>query len=287
MEEIRKTYQAVANYFQMPIGSGEGSTFDFDLNDFSEKYKLNHLTAFNSLKFLEKEGFLILSDAFFHPSRVHFSINKEELYKFQVEHIAFDPFIKLLLRSHAGIFDTYAKISEQDLAKRSGMTYEEVKRQLTELQKMDVLTYIQQTEMPQLTFLSPRIDAKNIIISKENLQKRKERAQERMDAMVYYIENKTKCRSQILLSYFGETDSYRCGICDICLERNKLELSNLEFETVTEQVKNILAKEPLALKPLVDSVKNSKEDKVIKVIQWLIDSEKLVYDDDNRLKWKK
>jgi ATP-dependent DNA helicase RecQ len=139
--------------------------------------------------------------------------------------------------------------------------------------------------MPKITFLGERVEAKDIYIKPENFQKRKAKSVERMNSMLHYAETKTKCRSMILLSYFGETDSYRCGICDFCLERNKLDLSNLEFENVTEQVKDLLAKNPLLLSELVDTVKNSSEDKTIKVIQWLIDNEKIVHDSNNKLNW--
>ncbi|TAL60569.1 MAG: ATP-dependent DNA helicase RecQ, partial [Bacteroidetes bacterium] len=127
MEEIRKTYQSLSNYFQIPIGAGQGSVFDLDINDLCSKYNLHHLTAYNSIKFLEKEGMVSLTEAFHMPSRIHFVFNKEELYKFQVEHNFYDDFIKLLLRSYSGLFDTYVKISEQDIAKRTGKSYEEVK----------------------------------------------------------------------------------------------------------------------------------------------------------------
>lgn len=287
LEEIRKTYQSLANYFQIPIGSGQGSTFDLDLSDLCSKYNLNHLTAYNSLKLLEREGLLSLSEAFHMPSRVHFLLNKEDLYKFQVEHNAFDGLIKLLLRSYTGLFDTYVKISELDVARRSGRPYEEIKRMLVDLNKMEVLSYIPQTDMPQLAFLVPRLDARNIMISDELLRKRKERARERTDAMIHYADSKTKCRSQILLSYFGETDSYRCGVCDFCIARNKLELSSLEFETVAGQVKELVSKKPLPLIELVNSIRNSKEDKTIKVVQWLVDNGKMFYTDANELVWKK
>lgn len=287
MEDIRKTYQALANYFQIPIGAGQWNVRDFDITDFCSKYNLSQLTAYNSLKFLEREGVISLSDAFHMPSRIHFLLNKEELYKFQVEHNTLDDFIKLLLRSYSGVFDGYVKIYEQEIAKRSSKPYAEVRAILSELHKLEVLAFIPQTDMPQLMFMVPRIDAKNISISKEILQKRQEKARERADAMLHYIESKTKCRSQMLLAYFGEIDSYRCGVCDFCLERNKLELSNLEFETVAGQVKDLVSKKALPLVDLVNSVKNSREDKTIKVVQWLVDNEKLVYDEENKLAWKK
>ncbi|MBI4930453.1 MAG: RecQ family ATP-dependent DNA helicase [Bacteroidetes bacterium] len=287
MEEIKKTYQALANYFQIPIGAGQGSMFEFDISDFCSHYSLNHLIAFNAIKFLEKEGYISMTDAFYQPSRIHFSINKEELYKFQVEHTGFDEFIKLLLRSYSGVFDGYVKIAEQELGKRMGKSVDNIRALLNELEKLEVLSYLPQTEMPKMIFLRERIDAKNIHISSENFQKRKQKSVERKDGMLHYVESKTKCRNVMLLSYFGETDSYRCGICDFCLERNKLELSNLEFEKVTEQLKILLAKRSLSLSELVNAIKNSSEDKSIKVIQWLIDNNKLVYDEGNKLSWHK
>jgi ATP-dependent DNA helicase RecQ len=287
MDEIRKTYQALANFFQLPIGSGNGSTYDFLINDFCSLYDLKPLNAINAIKLLEREGYFVMTDAFYQPSRVHFLLNKEELYKFQVENVHYDEFIKTVLRSYSGVFDSYVKITEQDIGKRIGKTAEEIKTIFLELAKRDILTYLPQTETPRITFLTERIDAKNILISADNLRKRKEKTKERMDSMIHYAASKTKCRSQMLLSYFGETDSYRCGICDICLERNKLELSNLEFESVSEQIKKNIEKEPLALIDLVNSVKNSSEDKTIKVIQWLIDSGKLFYNEEDKLVWQK
>ncbi|HEY4800501.1 MAG TPA: RecQ family zinc-binding domain-containing protein, partial [Bacteroidia bacterium] len=287
MDEIKRTYQALANYFQMPLGAGTGSTYDFDINEFCQRYNLNHLLAFNAIRFLEKEGYFVLSDGFNQPSRVHFKMNKEELYKFQVEHAHYDEFIKLILRSYSGVFDHYTKISESELSKRVERPLEEVKKYLQALEKLEVISYLPQSEMPRITFLTERIDAKDIYISPENLKKRKQCAEERNKAMLHYVESKTKCRNQMLLAYFGETDSYRCGICDFCVERNKLELSNLEFENITEQIKARVSGSSLSLIDLVDSVKESAEDKTLKVVQWLIDNDKLVYDEHNKLRWHK
>jgi ATP-dependent DNA helicase RecQ len=76
-------------------------------------------------------------------------------------------------------------------------------------------------------------------------------------------------------------------VCDFCIERNKLELSNLEFETVASQVKELISAKPMPLIDLVNAVKNSKEDKTIKVVQWLVDNEKIVCNKQNELAWKK
>lgn len=283
IDEIKKTYQALANFFQLPIGAGQGSLLEFEITDFCKQYNLNQLSVFNSIKFLEREGYISLSDAFFNPSRIHFKINKDDLYKFQVEHSAYDKFIKLILRSYSGVFDNYIKISENELSKRFEKPVEEVKKILKYLEELGVLSYIPQTEKPQVLFLTARIDAKDIYISPENYKIRKSKARDRLDAILYYAESKTNCRSQMLLSYFGEKDSPLCGICDTCLAKNKSDLNNSELNNISSQVKNILSEKALALTDLVNTIQGYKEDKILKSIQWMMDTDVITCDDENKL----
>ena len=155
------------------------------------------------------------------------------------------------------------------------------------LAKLEVISYIEQTNLPQLTFLTPRLESKSLYISKQHYHDRKEIAVKKMESVIYYAFSKHKCRSQILLSYFGEKESYRCGICDVCLERNKLELSDIEFTSVSDQIKKLLKEQPLNITDLVNNIKKVKEDKTIKVIQWLMENHKIITNDKNLLEWRK
>ena len=286
IEEIKKTYQALANYFQLAIGSGLGVSFELNISEICKTYNLDTLNFFNSLKFIEKEGYVATSDGTYTPSRIKFRVNNEELYKFQIANKSYDNFIKLILRSYSGTFDEYVNINETDLAQRTGLTHDQIIKALKNLDAFSIINYFQQSSLPKITFLRPRADASKLIITKENYSSRKKTAIEKMEYVIHYATSTHKCRSQILLSYFGQNESYRCGICDICLERNKLELSNLEFEQVSNQIKVILKHDPLYLSELVKQL-NGRNDKSLKVIQWLIDNEKIAYNDDIKLCWKK
>lgn len=287
LETIKNTYQALANYFQIPIGSALNESYFFDIADFSQQYNFKAFTVFHCLKFLEKEGYLYLSEANHNPSRIKFELNKADLYEFQVKNPKYDSFIKTILRSYAGIFENFTKINEFEIAKRLKTTKDKVFDGLHYLAKLEVISYIEQTNLPQLTYLTPRLESKSLYISKQHYHDRKEIAVKKMESVIYYAFSKHKCRSQILLSYFGEKESYRCGICDVCLERNKLELSDIEFSSVSDQLKKLLKEQPLSITDLVNSIKKVKEDKTIKVIQWLMENHKIITNDKNLLEWRK
>ena len=283
IDEIRQTYQALANYYQMPTGSGLGTTLSFDNAAFCDTYKLQAITVFNSLKFIEREGYILLSDAFYQPARIKLEMNREDLYKFQISNPTYDVFIKLLLRSYSGLFDNFVKINEFELAKKANLKQEEIVKRLNYLHQHKIIIYSPQTELPQLTFTQPRVDTKDLTLSKENFSLLKKRAIERMESVLNYAEDHHKCRSQILLAYFGETNTKRCNQCDVCLEENRKTLHTDEFDSISGQIKQLLSLHPMKLKMLVNSITDVHEDKIIHTIQWMIDNDQLIYDNHNLL----
>jgi ATP-dependent DNA helicase RecQ len=282
---IKKVYHALGNYFQLATGSGKDRGFDFELSEFCNQYRFNPVVAFNALKFLEKEGYILLSEDVGAPSLVNIKSRKENLYRFQVENPSYDPFIKLLLRSYSGLFTTFSRISEAELSRRMPMPLNDVLKTLHALHQMGLITYVPRKDKPQLVFLTERLDVKSLQISKQHYKDRMKSAEMRLNSVINYVSRNDKCRSQSLLSYFGEGDSQRCGKCDVCIERNKLELSEFEFNNVLEQIEPMLLSTELTLEEIVDKVKGINEDKVIKAFRWLLDNDKIKGTDDHRYKW--
>ena len=280
MEEIKKVYHALGNYFQIAIGGGQGAVFDFEISEFSSHYELNPLLVFNAIKFLEKEAYISLTDPFYQPSRIHFIASKDELYKFQVSNINYDNFIKLLLRSYSGTFENYVKINESELSRRAQISREKIISILNALDKYKLLSYLPQTELPQLMFTRDRVDIKNFYLSKENYFERKKKALEKMNAVIHYAKSMHKCRSQLLLSYFSESNHNPCGTCDVCLQSKKAGIAVNEFEYIANSIEIIFKKESLPLVILVDHFKDIHEDKIIKTVQWLIDNNKIKNEGD-------
>lgn len=286
METIKRTYQALGNYLRLALGSGKNLSFDFDLGEFSRQYDFEPIIAYNSLKFLEKEGYIILTDGIHNPPKIHFKLQGEDLYRFRVEHPKLDGFVKLLLRLYTGLFSQYVKISIKELSNKTKLSTGKIADMLTALDKMEVLNYIPAKSKPQVIMAVERLDAKDIYISKENYSLRKKTARNRLNALKEYLTNNKRCRSLSLLSYFGETSHTRCGQCDVCLERNKAHLSKLEFDRIVEAIKPIIKPGELKPEDLIEAVKNTSKEKTLRVIEWLLDNDKIRYTIDKKLTWK-
>jgi len=286
LDDIRLVYRAIANYCNLPSGSGRGETFDFDLSDCCNQYNLSPILAHNAVKSLELMGYISVSDSVDLPPRIKFLVNHKEVYRFQVEHPNFDHFIKTLLRSYAGMFEDYIAISETVLARRLNCKKQDVVEMLKTLHKIELLDYKQQTSDAQLTFIRERIDHMHIEKSKitESL---KERFRKRAMAMFDYVSQHDKCRSIMLVSYFGERNASRCGICDYCRQRNRIELNDLELDEAFDQLESILSEQSIEIDEVIKRTTLLKRDKALELLQWMIDQGRIRYTEGNKVEWIK
>lgn len=284
VEKIKDIYEALCNYLQVPEGSGKDNVFDFNMQDFVSKYRLPVIETFNSLTFLQREGYIEFTEEINNPSRVHFTVGRDDLYKFQVANESFDSFIKLLLRSYTGMFSEFVAINEETLSKKSALSRDAVYRFLVKLSSLNIIKYIPGKKTALVIFTEERLQRKALKISPENYVTVKEKHIIRLNKMIDYADYNTRCRSAMLLDYFGE-ESDRCGQCDVCRERNELDLSKYEFDLILDEIKELLGNQKFDTVELVNRI-GMPEDKVIKVVRWLLDHNKLIMDDKHLLSWK-
>jgi ATP-dependent DNA helicase RecQ len=284
VEKIKDVYEALCNFLNVPRGSGKDNVFDFSMYDFVSKYRLPVIETFNSLMFLQREGYIEFTEEINNPSRVHFIVSRDDLYKFQVANESFDGFIKLLLRSYTGMFSEFVAINEEILSRKSALTRDNIYRFLLKLSSLNIIKYIPGKKTALIIFTEERLERKALMISPENYLKVKEKYLIRLNKMIDFADFNTKCRSVTLLDYFGE-DADRCGNCDVCRERNELDLSKYEFDLILDEIKEILLKQKFDAQELVSKV-SYPEEKVVKILRWLLDHNKIIMDDKHLLSWK-
>lgn len=276
IDEIRQVYHHLGSYFQLAYGTGEGVSFDLDLGDFTSRYKLDPVKTVNALKFLEQDEYLAFNESVFLPSRFKFDVGNEQLYMFQVQNPGWDPFIKTILRSYGGSFENYVPLREFDLARRANLSVQQVMEGLKQLQQEGVLHYLQQTDMPQVTYIRPRAQNSELIIDKKYIEERKATYRRKMEAVFAYAEHQ-KCRSQMLLAYFDESAA-KCGVCDICLEEKRQKNRAETTDDITAEIVQLLSGEDLSVDELITRVSSGTEKERIETIRLLLDAGKIKTD---------
>jgi ATP-dependent DNA helicase RecQ len=218
-ETVRRAYQAFADQHGIAIGSGFQETYSLDIPALASRTALPPFALVNSMKVLELNGTIALSDGAHTPSRIFMLANQRTIYHLRLEDQRSGPLIETLLRLHGGLFEEAAVVDEMRIARMLSWEVKKVIKHLTELDQQGVLAYRPRVDAPMVTLLLPRQDAARLILDPAALRDREARATARLQAMIDFVQNKEMCRMRAVLQYFGELDGANCGNCDPCHAR--------------------------------------------------------------------
>lgn len=272
---IRKVYQSLANYFRIAAGAGNMENYNLEMEEFTRIYNLAKTETFYALKRLELEGFILLTDAFYQPSKIFFPVDHLALYQFQVANPMFDGFIKALLRMYGGeAFTNFVPISEGDVARHLNMQRGEVVTKLNYLNQVTIINYQQQNDKPQVTFTTPRFDAAKLPLNEARIEARKKTEEEKAEAVVNYLTQTGRCRQIVLMDYFGEVTDETCGICDICLKKKKESHAAETEQELRKKIVTLLTGQELTVWELVQQT--GEKELILTILRQLLDEGVLV-----------
>lgn len=280
---IRKIYEDINFYYQMAMGDGRGCTFAFNIDEFCRNFKHFPVQTDSALKILTRAGYLEYTDEQDNASRIMFTITKEELYRIHEQSEDTEKLIRILLRSYTGLFTDYAYISEDNLSTRSGLSKQQIYETLLSLSRQHILHYIPAKKTPYIIYTRERQETERVYLSKEVYEDRKESYVQRINAMIEYAESENRCRSRMLLRYFGEKNEHNCGQCDVCLQQHQSGLKSGEFEAISQQLQALLKENPLSLQEIKDKMQ-VPENHLMKVVSYLV-SEEIIRQENGYLKF--
>ncbi len=218
IDYIADIYQKVFKYLGIPYESGAGETYKFEIFPFAEHFGLQQAKAYYAVKYIAREGYWTLTDEIDNPSRVVFSVSRDELYKVQLASEDKDSFIRTLLRLYPGIFSSMVRIDEEFIAAKHRCSVQAVKNFLISLSRDHVVRYIPKTRSPLLILNNERLLESNFYIDRKRYDKLRNAYSDRLDAMLAYAGNDDECRAVALSGYFGRKVA-ECGCCDVCLKK--------------------------------------------------------------------
>ena len=232
---IKKVYSVMCNILRIAYGAGKDELYEFNLMELCKRSELDPLTAFNVLRILELNQMISMSDAFSHPSRLKILVEMNTLYHFEIEHENLKDITQFLIRKIPGVFDTYKRIDYHSMSGALGKNKAIIKKELVQLQKLEIIDYIPATSQPTITFLKERPPQDDFLLHPDIYSKRKKSHLKQIQEVQKLLKT-SECNSKMVLTYFGQ-DSKSCGHCNHCIneKHKKSKINQLLLEQCTNK----------------------------------------------------
>ena len=271
IEDIKTVYRALCNHLKIAIGSGSLESYPLELRTFINKYDLNPIVVYNSLKLLELNGTIVFNESVFHKTKVKFAVSNTGLYSFQIKNPKYDPLITLLSRSYPGIFSSFWEIDEYKMLQRLKISKIELNNQLKFLEKQGLVDINWQTDLPLVFFQHERLPDDYLTISPDVYKLRKEIALKKLEAMLNFIKAPI-CRSKQILNYFDQ-EADECGKCDVCLFEKR---SSYSMDELLTAIKALINEKPLTFDQILIALNIQKDQQVVRALNFLVDEEIII-----------
>ena len=216
-EFVSDVYHKTCDFLGVGAGSGQGHTFMLPINDLCRIMHLPILQTYAALHLLTQAGYInFQEEQEIHP-RVKILVSQREISDYGLSEQQHQ-LLEILMRKYSGIFTDLQYVHLDDEVIRKEAKGERLEARihdlLVSLAQRHIITYIPHDTANTLTFTRER--QTEIYLSTDIYDNHRQQYIEKLKAMVEYADNQLYCRSQLLLSYFGETDAATCGSCDVC-----------------------------------------------------------------------
>lgn len=274
-EFIRDVYDNLCYYYTMALGDGLDCAFEFSLGDFCKQYHFPTLQTDSALRILTRMGYIEYVEEMEYSSRVRFIVDKEGLYRFRGLPADYELLVNALLRNYSGLFTEYAFIDERYLSRITKLSRHRLYEILVSLASKGLVAYTPSKRCPVVTFTRHRVLGSELRFLPEVYDERRALFAQRLSSIVNYVATADKCRSSLLLEYFGEKDAAPCGRCDVCVAARRSTVSDESHASGIAAVEALLADGKLHPLEEFDKLSLSRP-ALSKLLRHLCDEEKII-----------
>lgn len=266
LEFIADVLDALYDYYDTDFGGGQYVQHIFDMSAFCVAIKQPSKKVHHALTILEREGWIIMSEALKEPSKLMIKADHTQLRFSGPQSVPTQKIITHLLRTYEGLFIEMVRIDEERIARETNTAPDLLVRLLHMLDYDDIIEYRPKVDAPQITFLQPRVIKKSISIDRKSYTKRKSLAEQRINSMISLLRNENDCRQRLITAYFGEK-SQECGICDNCIAKDEKSLTREQVSLIKEHLFDKCRNQPVNIRLYLSAYPFNKRSRIKLLLQ--------------------
>lgn len=284
VDYVKLVYRKLVNYFRIAFGEGEDTKHSFNFAEFCQVYSLNFLKAYNALQILDRTSVLQLSEQFQKRTAIQVIASNRQVQFYFEANPQFEDLLKTILRTYGGVFENKTEINLQIVSSKSEINVDDAIRLLNQMKNEGIVDFEHDQHDASVTFLVPREDDSTINRIAPHIRRQNKTKKIKIESVLTYIQNNSRCRSQQLLEYFGEKKTSPCGICSVCTEKPEVLTRELA-KKIYLRIVEFLESGPVTSRELTEQLPY-EEEHILQVLRLLVEKGALEMSPPNTYKLK-
>ena len=217
---LKKIFKHFVNDQQIAYGEGYGQEYHMNFSNFCENHDLPFSKTYAALEFLDRQGVITLKQEFYYKSYIHFLWDNDSIIQYFKAKPIEEKLFHHIIHHYRGVSEIETTINIKEISKKTMYSEDVILRMLEEWQKMGICTFKSSNHDTKIVLNEIREDDITINRTIKYLKQQNAIKQEQHEAILNYVTSTDQCKSQLILSYFGE-ESEPCQQCSVCKEKEK------------------------------------------------------------------
>lgn len=246
-EELNRVYGFICEICRVNRYTPPVDIYPVDLTGWGQALKLSPGLIEACLRLLADGGYIQQIRLGEGGHYLKFLTSFDGLYRAAERMPQHEPVIEDFIR-HCGATasTTPTLINLRSHAQRLGIGSQKVQQTLEHLHTLQLVSYEIREAQTGIKFLQPASTLSRDLLHWKLQEELYTESQKRLETVVRFLANTTDCRQQLLLNYFKDYGSTRCGICDNCRGKHRAAqaVKPLEVSSIKQATEHLLRQAP-------------------------------------------
>jgi len=279
---VKQVYRKLSSFFQISYGEGLDTYYTMVFAEFCNRYKMSKGKVYASLKILDKNGIISFTEKYTHTSTIQIIISVTLLNNYIEQNPNYDDLLSALARMYSGVFTHLVNIDLSKLAQTIELSQDKVTSLFEKLKEQEIILFENNKSDSSIEYLQPREDDLAINAVSKYIKTNLRNRSQKIKSVITFVENNDDCKSKQLLNYFGES-SKDCGICSVCIKKNKRKHTKQILNDMEQFVVQKLEKGAMNSRAISKGFAYAEED-LMKTLRNLLEKKQVIIQPDNTYK---
>ena len=210
---LKQFFKKLCNYLNIAYGEGESKEYKLNLKDFCNAYQFHQKKAQYCLVILDREG--VFEMQHIHETQTYLKItgSPAEALRRTEQWDKAARLLQFLMRKYEELFRKEKKINLGQVADLLDLDFDQIQKQLSLLNKENIVEYQQSNTDIKLYWKVPREDNYTLNPFLKRTAAHNQLKVKKISSVLDYAFERSECKRNKILRYFGEKKSGTCQQC--------------------------------------------------------------------------